>query len=104
MFRAYAFYSLEFGRDMPEYEHMSTQGAHLPLLTSTPQGAYQIAMRVVYKSSMNGREPGDPTKAATVMYELAIMDDPPLRVIVGSDAYQKILQKIEVRDSASFQM
>lgn len=31
---------------------------------------------------------GDPMKGAKAMYELAIMKDPPLRVVLGSDAYK----------------
>ena len=31
---------------------------------------------------------GDPVKGARAMYELATMPDPPLRVVIGSDAHQ----------------
>ena len=31
---------------------------------------------------------GDPIKGAKAMYDLAVMKDPPLRVVLGSDAYQ----------------
>lgn len=31
---------------------------------------------------------GEPVKGAKAMYELAIMKDPPLRVVLGSDAYK----------------
>lgn len=31
---------------------------------------------------------GDPIKGAKAMYELATMKDPPLRVVLGSDAYK----------------
>jgi NAD(P)-dependent dehydrogenase (short-subunit alcohol dehydrogenase family) len=43
----------------------------------------------------HGTQVGDPKKAARVMYEFAVMEEPPLRVVVGSDAYQAILGKIE---------
>ena len=36
----------------------------------------------------NGNQVGDPKKGARAMYELAVMKDPPLRVVIGSDAYQ----------------
>ena len=29
------------------------------------------------------------------MYELAVMKDPPLRVVIGTDAYKAIMAKIE---------
>ena len=43
----------------------------------------------------NGTQPGDPIKGAKAMYDLAIMKDPPLRVVIGSDAYKAIMEKIE---------
>jgi len=43
----------------------------------------------------HGHQPGDPVKGAKVMYELATMEEPPLRVVVGTDAYAGIMNKIE---------
>ncbi|KUJ24568.1 NAD(P)-binding protein [Mollisia scopiformis] len=43
----------------------------------------------------HGTQAGDPPKGAKAMYELAVMKDPPLRVVIGSDAYKAILGKIE---------
>ncbi|CAK3980428.1 NAD(P)-binding protein [Lecanosticta acicola] len=43
----------------------------------------------------NGTQAGDPPKAARAMWELAKMDDPPLRVVLGSDAYKAINGKIK---------
>lgn len=37
---------------------------------------------------------GDPTKAAMAFWELATMDNPPFRMVIGSDAYRGILNKI----------
>ena len=34
----------------------------------------------------NGTQAGDPVKGAQAFYELGVMDDPPLRVVVGTDA------------------
>ena len=36
----------------------------------------------------HGTQPGDPVKGAQAMYELAVMEEPPLRVVIGSDAYK----------------
>ncbi len=41
------------------------------------------------------KQAGDPPKAAKAMYELAVMEDPPLRCILGSDAYTGINAKLE---------
>lgn len=43
----------------------------------------------------HGAQAGDPIKGAKAMYELAGLEEPPLRVVVGSDAYKAILAKIE---------
>ncbi|KAL1607926.1 hypothetical protein SLS60_002865 [Paraconiothyrium brasiliense] len=46
-------------------------------------------------SNRHMKQAGDPPKAAKVFYDLAVMKDPPLRIVVGSDAYQLINKKIE---------
>jgi hypothetical protein len=43
----------------------------------------------------HGSQAGDPAKAAKVFYDLAVMDDPPLRCVVGTDAYSHITKKLE---------
>ena len=35
----------------------------------------------------HGTQAGDPIKGAKAMYELACLPDPPLRVVIGTDAY-----------------
>ena len=36
----------------------------------------------------NGTQAGEPAKGARAMYELAVLEDPPLRCCLGSDAVQ----------------
>jgi len=43
----------------------------------------------------NGKQAGDPVKGAKAMYELAVLEDPPLRVVIGTDAYKAIMAKLE---------
>jgi len=43
----------------------------------------------------HGNQAGDPVKGAQAMYKLATMEDPPLRVVIGSDAYKGIMTKID---------
>jgi len=43
----------------------------------------------------HGKQAGDPVKGGKMMYELAVMEDPPLRVVLGSDAYQGIMTKLD---------
>jgi hypothetical protein len=37
----------------------------------------------------------DPAKGAKVFYDLAVMDDPPMRCVVGTDAYSLINKKLD---------
>jgi hypothetical protein len=46
-------------------------------------------------SQRHGTQAGDPPKAAKAFYELAVMKDPPLRCIVGTDAYARLGTKLE---------
>ena len=38
-----------------------------------------------FQRDYNGAQPGDPTKAASVIIRLAALDEPPLRLLLGSD-------------------
>lgn len=49
-------------------------------------------------TARNGTQAGDPPKGAKAFYELAIMKDPPLRCVVGTDAYKAIMTKIKTYD------
>lgn len=44
---------------------------------------------------MNGRQSGDPVKGARAFWDIAKMDAPPLRVVVGSDAQRGMTNKIQ---------
>jgi NAD(P)-dependent dehydrogenase (short-subunit alcohol dehydrogenase family) len=46
----------------------------------------------------NGTQAGEPKKGAQAMYEFAIMKDPPLRVVIGTDAYKGIMGKLKEYD------
>ncbi len=39
-----------------------------------------------YRRDADGRQPGDPARAAQAVVSLTRMDDPPLRLLLGSDA------------------
>ncbi|KAF2161138.1 hypothetical protein M409DRAFT_28468 [Zasmidium cellare ATCC 36951] len=43
----------------------------------------------------HGTQVGDPVKGARAFWDIAKMDDPPLRVVIGSDAYEGITTKIK---------
>jgi hypothetical protein len=46
-------------------------------------------------SERNGTQAGDPVKGARAMYDLAVMKDPPLRCIIGSDAFKLMETKLK---------
>jgi hypothetical protein len=39
-----------------------------------------------YQRTYDGAQPGDPAKAAAVILHLASLEEPPLRLLLGSDA------------------
>lgn len=43
----------------------------------------------------HGTQAGDPPKGARAMYELATMENPPLRCVIGSDAYKGMQDKLK---------
>ena len=47
----------------------------------------------------HGNQAGDPAKGAKAMYDLAVLPDPPLRAVIGSDAYKRIYKKIADYDA-----
>ncbi len=47
---------------------------------------------------IDGRQPGDPAKAAQAMLALAGMDDPPMRLFLGKYAIDKIRKKLKAMD------
>lgn len=65
--------SMQFADRHPAYDHMNAKKS---------------------MTERHGTQAGDPAKGAKAMYEFAIMKDPPLRVVVGTDAYKAIMGKI----------
>ena len=45
-----------------------------------------------FQRDFNGKQPGDPAKAAAAVLHITSIDNPPLRLILGSDAFQAIEQ------------
>jgi NAD(P)-dependent dehydrogenase (short-subunit alcohol dehydrogenase family) len=45
-----------------------------------------------FQAQYNGKQPGDPTRAARVIRTIAGLDAPPLRLMLGSDAVKAIEQ------------
>lgn len=67
--------SMDFGeQNNPAYDHLNAKEA-------------------MGKRHMS--QAGDPPKAAKVFYNLAVMKDPPMRCVVGTDAYARINKKLD---------
>ncbi|WP_339028810.1 hypothetical protein WHZ78_03045 [Bradyrhizobium symbiodeficiens] len=49
-----------------------------------------VGAAVRMQRDYDGRQPGDPAKAAAVLLKLVEMDRPPLRIALGSDAVNAI--------------
>jgi NAD(P)-dependent dehydrogenase (short-subunit alcohol dehydrogenase family) len=59
-----------------------------------------VGKTVRFQREYNGKQPGDPARAAAALLQLASVEEPPLRVLLGSDAYEAAekndLAKIEL--------
>lgn len=47
-----------------------------------------VGLMLRYRESHDGRQPGDPDRAAKVIIDIVGLDDPPLRLLLGSDAVE----------------
>jgi NAD(P)-dependent dehydrogenase (short-subunit alcohol dehydrogenase family) len=58
-----------------------------------------VGASVRFQRSYNGKQPGDPAKAAAVLLHIASLSEPPLRLLLGSDCYaaaeKSALEKLE---------
>ncbi|KAK5064328.1 hypothetical protein LTR84_000161 [Exophiala bonariae] len=46
-------------------------------------------------SKRHGTQVGDPLKAGKAIYDLAVMKEPPTRIVLGSDAYDLVMAKLD---------
>ncbi|MBY3484428.1 oxidoreductase [Rhizobium laguerreae] len=49
-----------------------------------------VGATVRFQRAYNGRQPGDPAKAAAVVIHIAGLDEPPFRLLLGSDAVRNV--------------
>ncbi|KIW94395.1 uncharacterized protein Z519_04371 [Cladophialophora bantiana CBS 173.52] len=66
--------SMTFAKSHPAYDHLNAE---------------------IHMTARHSTQAGDPKKGAKAMYELAVMPSPPLRVVVGIDAYKAVMNKQE---------
>lgn len=63
-------------------------GASTTLYEGRGEYAGTVGKVVEFQRAYNGNQPGDPVKAAGVLVHIAGLQDPPQRLLLGSDAYQ----------------
>jgi NAD(P)-dependent dehydrogenase (short-subunit alcohol dehydrogenase family) len=70
------------------------------LRAGRPEYDSTVGATARFQESYNGKQPGDPAKAAAAILTLASIEEPPLRIVLGSDAYaaaeKNDLAKIEL--------
>jgi len=72
-----------------------TDWAGRSMLFADRHPAYDHLNAEKQMNARHGTQAGDPKKGTQAMYKLATMHDPPLRVVIGSDAYKAVMNKIE---------
>jgi len=61
-------------------------GSSTKIAAGRPEYDSTVGATARFQRDYNGAQPGDPAKAAAVILEVAAMDKPPLRLLLGSDA------------------
>jgi NAD(P)-dependent dehydrogenase (short-subunit alcohol dehydrogenase family) len=63
-------------------------GASMTVAEIPPEYEATVGVMNQYRETRNGKQPGDPAKAAQVILQVAGMSEPPQRLLLGSDAFQ----------------
>jgi NAD(P)-dependent dehydrogenase (short-subunit alcohol dehydrogenase family) len=61
-------------------------GSSTKLHAGRPEYDATVGAAARFQQDYNGKQPGDPTKAAAILLRLADMDNPPLRLVLGRSA------------------
>jgi NAD(P)-dependent dehydrogenase (short-subunit alcohol dehydrogenase family) len=74
-------------------------GSSTELREGRPEYGSTVGATVRFQRDYDGKQPGDPVKAAAALLHIASLSDPPLRLLLGTDSYnaaeQHALQKLE---------
>ena len=62
-------------------------GSSTDLREGRPEYDATVGATVRFQRAYNGKQPGDPARAAAALLHLASLPEPPLRIVLGSDAY-----------------
>lgn len=61
-------------------------GSSMRMLPVSPDYEPTVGEMHRYRRAADGQQPGDPARAARIIAEIARLDQPPLRLLIGSDA------------------
>jgi NAD(P)-dependent dehydrogenase (short-subunit alcohol dehydrogenase family) len=67
-------------------------GSSTAIREGRPEYDATVGKTARFQRDFNGKQPGDPAKAAAAVLRITGIDNPPLRLILGSDAFQAIEQ------------
>ncbi len=56
-----------------------------------------VGVRMQATAAHSGRQPGDPARAAAIMYDIALSADAPRHLPLGSSGYDRIVKKLQER-------
>ena len=72
-------------------------GASTTIAPDNPVYAATVGKVARFQRDYNGAQPGDPAKAAAAILRVASADDPPLRLLLGSDALRAAEEAAKAR-------
>jgi len=75
-------------------------GSSTILEEGRPEYDSTVGAAARFQRDYNGSQPGDPAKAAAVILQVAGMEEPPLRLLLGSDAIRTVEQADLARTEA----
>jgi NAD(P)-dependent dehydrogenase (short-subunit alcohol dehydrogenase family) len=67
-------------------------GSSTMLRDGRPEYDSTVGRTARFQRDYNGKQPGDPAKAAAAILHITDLGDPPLRLLLGSDAYRAVEQ------------
>lgn len=78
-------------------------GTSSKMLAGRPEYDATVGAAERFQREYDGRQPGDPAKAAAVIVAVAALPDPPLRLLLGSDAVRIVEQADRAKAAADLQ-
>src|ERR1700674_2028881 len=67
-------------------------GSSTAIREGRPEYDATVGKTAQFQREYNGKQPGDPAKAAAAVLQIASLNDPPLRLLLGSDAVRFVEQ------------